>query len=72
MTLGADYSPKPGRAHFLGIWRLLADIGSSSGPAMLSALTATLSLAAGIWSAGFLGLVAAALLWYWIPRTRVP
>ena len=70
MTLGADYSPAPGRAHFLGVWRLLSDIGSSSGPAMLSAITATLSLAVGIWSTGLLGVIAAGLLWYWIPRTR--
>ncbi len=70
MTLGADYSPSPGRAHFLGIWRLLSDIGASGGPALLAALTATLSLAAGIWSTGLLGFVAAAVLWYWIPRIR--
>jgi MFS family permease len=70
MTLGADYSPSPGRAHFLGVWRLLSDIGASVGPAMLSAITATLSLAAGIWSTGLLGVIAAGVLWYWIPRTR--
>ena len=70
MTLGADYSPAAGRAHFLGIWRLLADIGSSSGPALLSALTAALSLAAGIGATGLLGLAAAGVLWYWIPRTN--
>jgi MFS family permease len=70
MTLGADYSPSAGRAHFLGIWRLLADIGSSSGPALLSALTAALSLAAGIAATGLIGLAAAGVLWYWIPRTN--
>ena len=70
MTLGADYSPPRGRAHFLGIWRLLSDIGSTAGPALLSAVTAVVSLAAGIWSSGLLGLAAAALLWYWIPRTN--
>ena len=70
MTLGADYSPKAGRAHFLGIWRLIADIGSSCGPALLSGVTAMLSLAAGIGSTGALGFAAAAALWYWIPRTR--
>ena len=37
MTLGADYSPTVGRAHFLGVWRLMADIGSTGGPALLSA-----------------------------------
>ena len=40
MTLGADYSPAVGRAHFLGVWRLMADLGSTTGPALLSAATA--------------------------------
>ena len=68
MTLGADYSPAAGRAHFLGVWRLISDIGSSCGPALLSGVTAMVSLAAGIWSSGLLGFAAAAVLWYWIPR----
>ena len=70
MTLGADYSPVAGRAHFLGVWRLISDIGSACGPALLSGVTAMVSLAAGIWSSGLLGFAAAAVLWYWIPRTH--
>jgi MFS family permease len=69
MTLGADYSPIAGRAHFLGLWRLMSDIGSTGGPALLSAVTALVSLAAGIWCTGLLGFAAAAVLWHWIPRT---
>ena len=69
MTLGADYSPAVGRAHFLGLWRLMSDIGSTGGPALLSAATAAVSLAAGIWCTGFTGFAAALVLWYWIPRT---
>ena len=68
MTLGADHSPRAGRAHFLGVWRLMADIGSSCGPALLSALAATLSLSAGIAVTGLIGFAAAAQLAYWIPR----
>lgn len=68
MTLGADYSPSPGRAQFLGVWRLLSDIGASGGPGLLSGVTAVLSLAAGIWASGLLGLAGAVVLWYWIPR----
>ncbi len=68
MTLGADHSPRAGRAHFLGVWRLMADIGASCGPALLSALAASLSLAAGIAVTGVIGLAAAAQLAYWIPR----
>jgi MFS family permease len=70
MTLGADYSPAAGRAHFLGVWRLLSDIGSTAGPALLSAVTALLSLAAGIWCNGLIAFAAAGVLWYWIPRTH--
>jgi MFS family permease len=69
MTLGADYSPVAGRAHFLGLWRLMSDIGSTGGPALLSAVTALVSLAAGIWCTALLGFAAAAVLWHWIPRT---
>jgi MFS family permease len=70
MTLGADYSPSPGRAHFLGVWRLMSDIGSSAGPALLSALTAVVTLGAGIAVTGAMAFGAAGVLWYWIPRAR--
>ena len=70
MTIGADHSPRHGRAHFLGVWRLMADIGASSGPAMLSFLAASLSLGAGIAVTGLLAVAAAAQLAYWIPRTN--
>ncbi|GAA1048531.1 MFS transporter [Arthrobacter russicus] len=72
MTLGADYSPDSGRAQFLGIWRFLSDLGSFSGPALLSAITALATLGLGIAATGVLGLAAAAVLWYWIPRSANP
>ena len=68
MTIGADHSPRIGRAHFLGVWRLLADIGSACGPALLSFLAAALSLGAGIAVTGLIAFAAAAQLAYWIPR----
>ncbi|MGF6347859.1 MFS transporter [Variovorax sp. W2I14] len=68
MTLGADHSPRHGRAHFLGIWRLMSDIGSSCGPALLSLLAGGLSLAAGIAVTGLIAFAAAGMLGYWIPR----
>ncbi len=74
MTIGADHSPRVGRAHFLGVWRLMSDIGASCGPAALSFLAATLSLGAGIAAIGAIAFVAAAQFAYWIPRaqTRKP
>jgi MFS family permease len=68
MTIGADHSPRHGRAHFLGIWRLMSDIGSSCGPALLSLLAGGLSLAAGIAVTGLIAFAAAGTLAYWLPR----
>ncbi|MBO9512672.1 MAG: MFS transporter [Variovorax sp.] len=68
MTLGADHAPRHGRAHFLGVWRLMSDIGSSCGPALLSFLAGSLSLAAGIAVTGVLAFGAAGVLARWIPR----
>jgi MFS family permease len=70
MTLGADHSPRAGRAHFLGVWRLLTDIGLACGPALLSFLAASLSLGAGIAVTGAIAFAAAAQLAYWIPRAH--
>ncbi|KRF08304.1 transporter [Arthrobacter sp. Soil782] len=67
MTLGADFSPSPGRPQFLGIWRLLTDVGTMAGPGTVSAVTAVASLAGGIWTTGALGLVGAVVLWLWVP-----
>ncbi|MDN4610586.1 MFS transporter [Arthrobacter burdickii] len=68
MTLGADFSPSPGRPQFLGIWRLLTDAGTMGGPALLSLVTALATLSVGIWATAALGFLGAAVLWYWIPR----
>ncbi|MCW2522174.1 MAG: napC [Frankiales bacterium] len=72
MTLGADVSPTVGRPAFLGIWRELSDIGGLGGPLLLSGITAVATLAAGVLANGGIGFAAAAILWYWIPRTRRP
>mgnify|MGYP000985359343 CR=1 FL=1 len=39
MTLGADLSPEYQPSNFLGIWRLIGDSGSFSGPLLISAIT---------------------------------
>ncbi len=70
MTLGADFSPDNGRSHFLGVWRFIADSGATGGPVLLSALTAAVSLAAGVWATGVLGFAAAAVFAIAIPRLK--
>lgn len=70
MTLGADASPREGRTQFLGVWRMIADVGASGAPAVLSAITALASLALGIVATGLLGFVAAGVFWRWLPRAE--
>jgi MFS family permease len=70
MTLGADFSPAHGRAQFLGLWRLMADSGSTLGPVLLSAVTAAASLGIGVAAAGALGLAAAGVLAWSVPRAE--
>jgi len=70
MTLGADAAPANARTEFLGIWRLIADIGTSTGPFVLAGLTALISLAAGIAATGAFGLVSAYIFWRALPHRR--
>ena len=63
MTLGADFSPAQRRAEFLGVWRLLSDIGQTSGPAVLGVLAGIATLGAASVVTGIVGLVGAAIMW---------
>ena len=54
MTLGADFSPTIGRGEFLGVWRLIGDIGTAGGPVVVSAV-------AGASTLGFASIAAAAI-----------
>lgn len=68
MTVGADASPPDARTQFLGIWRLITDIGAGGGPLLLSGIIAVMSLGAGIVMVGSMGFLAAAMFWRWLPR----
>ncbi|WP_395398510.1 MFS transporter [Arthrobacter sp. UC242_113] len=70
MTLGADFSPDRGRGQFLGLWRFMADAGSTGGPVLLSAVTAVASLGAGVTATGALGFAAAGVFAVVLPKLR--
>ena len=70
MTLGADFSPDRGRGQFLGLWRFIADAGSTGGPVLLSAVTAVASLGAGVTATGVLGFAAAGVFAVVLPRLK--
>jgi MFS family permease len=69
MVLGSDASPSSGRAAFLGVWRLFADLGNGGGPLLLGGIAAVAGLASGVWVVGAVGLVGAVAMWGWVPRT---
>jgi MFS family permease len=68
MTIGADLAPVEGRLGFLSLWRVWADTGNASGPLVLSAIAAVLSLGAGVVGIGLFGAYAAVAMRTWLPR----
>ncbi|NYI04897.1 MFS transporter [Allostreptomyces psammosilenae] len=71
MTIGADVSPRRGRAAFLSAWRLCADSGNALGPLLVSAAAAAGSLTAGVLGMAGVGLVAAGALAVSLRRVRL-
>jgi MFS family permease len=69
MTLGADFSPDVGRGEFLGVWRLISDIGQAGGPVVISVLTGIASLGAASVTSGGIGFAGAALMIAFVPET---
>jgi MFS family permease len=62
MTLGADFAPDLGRGEFLGLWRLMSDIGQLGGPIVISALTGVGSLALASAASGAIGVAGAIVM----------
>ena len=69
MTLGADFSPSVGRGEFLGVWRLVSDVGQAGGPLVISGLTSIGSLALASVASGGIGLAGAAFMLLFVPET---
>jgi len=69
MTLGADFAPALRRGEFLGVWRLIADLGQAAGPVLIGAVSGLATLGVASVVSGGLGLVAAAMMWLAVPET---
>ncbi len=66
MTLGADFSPLVGRNEFLGVWRLVGDVGTAAGPMLIGGLTGVLGLGAAIAASGGVGVLGAVVLVFFV------
>lgn len=68
MTLGADFSPALARGEFLGVWRLIGDLGTAGGPLLVSGVTVAGSLGAASVATGGIGLAGAVIMFFLVPE----
>ncbi len=69
MTLGADLSPTASRGEFLGVWRLIGDLGHTGAPLLVGAVADILVLSSAIWVIAGSGLAAAGIFLVFVPET---
>ena len=70
MIIGADLSRKSeDRSQFLGVWRLIGDIGMSGAPLITAALVGIASLAAASVAAAGIGMAGAIVMLTLVPET---
>ena len=70
LTLGADLAPQGAVGEFLGLWRLVGDIGAVGGPVVVGAMAAALGFTGSAIVLVAIGLTAAAILGLVLEETR--
>ena len=68
-VLGADFTPAAKRGEFLGVWRLIGDVGNAGGPFVVSFIVGIASLGLASICTGTLGLAGALLMGLAVPET---
>jgi MFS family permease len=71
MTLGADLAPPGATGEFLGVWRLIGDVGAVTGPLLVGAVAAAAGLSGGAWVLSVAGWLAVFTLARLVRETRV-
>jgi MFS family permease len=69
MTLGADLKPPNSRGEFLGLWRLIGDMGFTGGPLVVGAVADLVVLPAAALAMAAAGLTAASIFAFLLPET---
>ena len=70
MVLGMDLAPRDTRNQFLGVWRLISDVGGVGGPMIAGLLTGAASLALASYSVAGIGAVGVAVYLFLVPETQ--
>ena len=71
MTLGTDLAPRERRSEFLGIWRLLTDLGTAAGPGVISAVAVGAPIAAASLVVAGVGALGSFIVYRYVPETLV-
>ena len=69
LTLGADLAPADARGEFLGMWRLIGDLGFMLGPSIAGVVAGVLALPAAALVMGGSGVVASMIFLFLVPET---
>jgi MFS family permease len=69
MTLGADLAPEHARGEFLGIWRLIGDVGITAGPLAVGGVADLLALPASAMVIAGIGFAAGVVFLLVVPET---
>ena len=68
-TLGADLAPPGATSEFLGLWRFVGDMGSSTGPMVVGAFADVLGLASAAFALAFMGFLSATTMILFVKET---
>jgi MFS family permease len=72
MTLGSDLAPPDARGEFMGVWRLMGDIGIMGSPLLIGGVAGLLTIQAAGWVIAGVGLLAVWIFAYGVPETLDP
>ena len=71
MTLGADFSPRKNHSEFLGMWRLMGDVGGTIGPLIIGGISKLFVLSIASIITGGVGLMGTFILIFFVRETAV-
>jgi MFS family permease len=70
MVIGMDLAPSESRNQFLGVWRLIGDVGGVGGPLLAGMLAQAASLALASFAVGGIGVLGVAVFVFLVPETQ--
>lgn len=70
MVMGMDLAPPGDRNQFLGVWRLIGDVGGVGGPLLTGALAGAASLALASFTVAGIGAAGLIVFMYLVPETQ--